>query len=203
MLTVNAAVGVGVSSLDSVLCIIALSVIMQSTGLGLDLVRGSGARYVRELLLSIGFTVCLFLVVVLSWNASTASGVMVNTKRVAAVYGIYYFSFGINGTLRAYDVGLWSGEAWTEMVYAILSMSSKTSLFWMSFGVIRQQMERLLTQEPSNGVDWVQVQDIAAYAPGSIAIVIVILLGIFAPARRPRQQETWTPGKGGIINVWG
>lgn len=140
MLTANAAVGVGVSSLDSFLCIIALSIIMQSTGLGLDLNRKSGSRWIRELLLGIGFTICLFLVVVLAWNATTASGVMISTKRVAAVYGIYYFSFGINGTLRAYDVGLWRGEAWTEMVYAILSMSSKTSLFWMSFGVIRQQV---------------------------------------------------------------
>ena len=150
MLTVNAAVGVGVSSLDSVLCIIALSVIMQSTGLGLDLIRGSNARRIRELLLGIGFIVCAFLVVVLAWNSSMASGVMVNTKRVATVYGIYYFSFGINGTLRAYDVGLWAGEAWTEALYVILSLSSKTSLFWMSFGGIRQQVITYGFSDPRN-----------------------------------------------------
>ena len=45
------------------------------------------------------------------------------------------------------------------------------------------QVERLLANEPLNGVNWATAQDVAAYVPGSIAIVWIIALAMLAPAR--------------------
>ena len=193
MLTINASIGVGASSVDAFILVMTLSVVMQASGLGLDMVHGSIRRGMKELLLAIGFLCVTALVVVLSWHAHTAVGILVNMKRVASAYGIFYISFGVVGILRAYEVGPLRSSAFTEMVYTLLSLSCKTSMFWLSFGGIRQTLEHLLPKEPSNGVNWALVQDLAAFVPGPIAAALIILAMIAAP-RVPGQHSIMSGG---------
>lgn len=192
MLTLNAAVGVGASSLDAFVFVLALSVAMQATGLGLDLVHGGPRTRVRELLLAIGFLCVTALVVVLSQHAHTAAGVLVDEQRVASAYGIFYLSFGVVGALRAYDVGPFRGAAFTEMTYALLSLSCKTSMFWLSFGGVRQMLEHLRPEEARNGVDWALVQTLAAAVPGSLAAAAILAAMAYAPPP-PAVQAPWFP----------
>ena len=166
MLTLTAAIGVGASSIDAFAFVMVISVIMQATGLGLDLTRSSPRTGIRELLLLIGFLCVCSIVIVLGQHAHTAVGIRSNQSRIAAAYGIFYVSFGVVGALHAYDnMGIIREDAFVEFVYALLSVSCKTSMFWMSFGGIRETMEDM-PGEPQNGVNWTLVQNLAAAVPG-------------------------------------
>ena len=180
MLTLTAAVGVGASSIDAFAFVLVISVIMQATGLGLDLIHGTGRTIMRELLLFIGFVCVTSIVAVLAQHAQTAIGIRANQSRIAVAYGVFYTSFGIVGALRAYDVGMLRDDAFTELVYAILSVSCKTSMFWMSFGGIRQTMEDV-PGEPHNGVNWGVVQNVAAGLPGPLAALALVIAFLAAP----------------------
>ena len=183
MLTLNAGVGVGASSIDAFIFLLALSIMLQGSGLGLDLIYQRQVNGMRELLLGSGFASCTALVIVLSWHTHLAENALVDTRRIASAYGAYFFSFGIAAVLRAYSVGLWRSAAWTEFVYVILSLSSKTSVFWLSFGGIRQMVEHLNADEPSNGVDWAFVQLVAAIVPGVLALFGILLGVMYAPRK--------------------
>lgn len=182
MLTLNASVGVGASSEDAFAFVLALSVVMQATGLGLDMVHDSPVARMRELLLFMGFTCCVVIVVVLARHAHSAVGILVNEQRVAATYGLFYLSFGVVGTLRAYNVGLLRGSAFTEFVYVMLSLSCKTSMFWLSYAGIRQTLEHVLPDQPRAGVDWALVQNLAASVPGSLAAAGIAAAVFWAPS---------------------
>ena len=183
MLTLSSGVSVGASSIDAFVFMLALSVMLQGTGLGLDLVHSRPVAGMRELLLSAGFVAVTALVVILSWHTHTAAHVLVDTCRVGSAYGIYYLSFGVAAALRAYNIGMWRGAAWTEFVYVMLSLSSKTSIFWLSFGGIRQMVEHLNADEHKNGANWHTVQSAAAYGPGAVAVVGILLTAAAAPRR--------------------
>jgi len=221
MLTLNAAVGVGVSSVDAVILLIASSACMQVSGLGLELSRGM--PWMREIFLFIGFTIVISIIISIAWYSTTASGSLVNTERIASVYGVYYGSFGVAATLRAYDIGAWRSAAWTELVYIVLSLSSKTSLFWMSFGGTRQMIEHLAPAEPRcrcrcdaspldqhsltnpvsshcrKGVDWAYVQDVAAFAPGAVAIAFLLIAAFLKPRARENKAIVMCGDEPGFI----
>ena len=187
MLTMNAVVGSGVMDYDAFLAIVVLMVGMQGAGLGLDIVHGKETeKGMRPLLLAIGFANLAVVVTILGRHANELETIIRN-RMVAALYGIYYFSFGVSGTLRAYDVWLWSSSAWTELVYAVLSLSAKTSLFWLSYGGTMHAL--VVFRGYSSSVDWAAVQSWAAYGPGSLALAALAVGGASYDLERRQVVE--------------
>ena len=107
-----------------------------------------------------------------------------------AAYGIYFLSFGVNAALRAFSVGAWADFLWTEKVYAVLSVTSKTSLFWLSTGATRQVSESRGFAAVTPGVEWDAVRYCAMALPGSLGVAY--LLATYPYGRRdeaPRRDE--------------
>lgn len=191
LITLSAAVDAGANDADSFALIVALSVALQAAGLGLELQpRGDPAvRGSREALLFIGFLAVgamFFVIVRHAFTISAPPGAPEFSKAVAVAYGIYYFSFGAVAALRAYDVGPWRGAAWTEFSYVLLSLSSKSALFWLSFAGVKRMIIFLTAPNgaPAGDADWLAVQTAAAIAPAAVAIIG------FAAAAWARPKET-------------
>jgi hypothetical protein len=100
-----------------------------------------------------------------------------------AAYGIYFASFGLNSVLRSLNAGAWGSFAWTERVYLVLSVTSKTSLFWLSTAGTRQVLEDRGLLPATPGVNWDAVRYSAMVLPG------VAGLGALVAAYPPRAQK--------------
>jgi hypothetical protein len=187
LLTATAAVDSGVDDQDAFAFLIALSVGMQACGLGLDLLpRSPPPRGARETFLGVGFLA----VVTILWRiiSHTTSelrppGAPSISRRVSVAYGVYYLSFGAAATLRAYDAWLWRSPAWTEFAYVVLSVSSKTSVFWLSFAGIKDMINYLEPSRQDTSASWSAVQTAAEVLPAlgaATALAAAAALGLRA-----------------------
>lgn len=176
LLTVCATVGVGLNDWSVLALVVGHSVAMQAAGLGIDvLMQGRHkVRWMRELLLGTGFLNLAVVVAAISRAALAATappGAPLRERNVAAVYGIYYCSFGVACVLRAYKKGPWRASQWTELAYVILSLSSKTSVFWMSFAGTQAMLAFFHPEYDGAPVDWVLVTQLAEYLPLGLAVL--------------------------------
>jgi hypothetical protein len=172
LLTLSALVACGITDEDAFAFAVVLSVGLQACGLGLELLpRGSGSG-AREVLLFVGFlnvSVLFWQIARHAFGQVSPPGAPRSARKVSVAYGVYYFSFGVAGALRAYEVGLWRSPAWTEFTYVVLSLASKTAVFWLSFGGIKQMINFLQPARADASADWAAVQTTAAVAPGVAA----------------------------------
>jgi hypothetical protein len=179
LLTLSAAVASGVTDADAFAFAVALSVGLQACGLALDLLpREHPPAGLRPLLLCVGFLNVAALFWQIARHAFTNSsphGAPESAKKVSLAFGVYYFSFGVVATLRAYGVGLWRSAAFTEYTYAVLSLSSKTAVFWLSFAGIKLMLNFLRPAEADHGLDWFAVQVAAAAAPAAVAAAALLV----------------------------
>jgi hypothetical protein len=187
LITLSALVACGVTDEDAFAFAVALSVGLQACGLGLDLLpRDPAPAGARETLLGVGFlnvSVLFWQIVRHAFTEQAPPGAPTSARQVSVAYGVYYLSFGVAAALRAYDVWLWRGAAWTEFVYVALSLSSKTGLFWISFAGVKLMLNFLQPQQADTSVDWRAVQIAAAAAPAAVAVAV---LGAGALAARTR-----------------
>ena len=201
LLTLSATAACGITDEDAFAFAVALCVGLQACGLGLEYAQ----RGAREVLLFVGF----LNVAALFWQIArhafgeiSPPGAPRSARKVAVAYGVYYFSFGVAAALRAYSVGLWASAAWTEFAYVILSLASKSAVFWLSFAGIKQMINFLEPYSADNSADWVVIQVAAAVAPG-VAAAFALSAGAWlalraeppppplhhAQHRRPERRE--------------
>lgn len=104
-------------------------------------------------------------------------------------FTIWYNTFGVIAKLDFYKWRQFADPYFTEKWYIILSLSTKISVFWLSFATYRQISEEN-GQSKSAGVDWFAVRMCASWLLfGLIAIVAVYDWHSFKPRRRRLRIE--------------
>ena len=118
-----------------------------------------------------------------------------NTDRIwvhqTGVYSVYFASFGINSALRAFSIGPWSDFLWTETVYMVLSVTSKTTLFWLSTGATRQVLENRKFAKDTAGVHWDAVRLCAMIIPGVLGAAYLLLTHLYSTPHPKKVGSTY------------
>jgi len=80
-------------------------------------------------------------------------------------FSIWYNTFGVVAWLSFIRYRQFADRFFTENWYIILSLSSKVSIFWLSFATFRQLAENNGFLPRTHGVDWTAVRNVASYLP--------------------------------------
>lgn len=115
------------------------------------------------------------------------------------IYAVYFISFGINSLLRAFNVSEWKSFLFAEEVYAVLSLTSKLSIFWLAVAATRRALERNGRDEKS-GVDWDAVRYCAMALPLSFLIVYVSIT-VFMQRRTNIKSERGSGMKSSVMRL--
>lgn len=103
------------------------------------------------------------------------------------IYAAYFISFGINSLLRAFNVSEWKSFLFTEEVYAVLSLTSKLSIFWLAVAATRRALERNGRIEQA-GVDWDAVRYCAMSLPLAFLITYVSVVMLHKNTRKVKES---------------
>lgn len=155
LLTQCVAVTSGATQIEGFIMITGASIALQTFGIALERMEDTVGKIT---LLFGGFTLQIFLVTTIGWHVNTSYSMQ---QWIAAAYTMYYTLFGINSALHTFSVSKWNEDTWAEYVYIILSVCSKTALFWLVFGEVHRSY--IMINDPS--VDWRAVQISASVVP--------------------------------------